>query len=166
MPQRIWARYATGLLLLAIVVLAADLRFWNVTHDSDLAASVSSDAPEKFNEAKQLAITGALPSKPGERYLLYNQPLFVIRSYAAIWQASALLGLPGDDASMRVGFTAYMIVFSLGTVALVDDFRFEAGAIVLGVVATTVKRPNFKSAPIEFSFDLGAPFWYRFEVFF
>jgi hypothetical protein len=34
------------------------------------------------------------------------------------------------------------------------------------VVAPAFKCPNFKSAPIEFSFDFGAPFWYRFEVFF
>ncbi|MEP7187747.1 MAG: glycosyltransferase family 39 protein, partial [Roseiflexaceae bacterium] len=119
MPQRTWARYSTSLLLLAVFVLAAGLRFWNVTHDADLAASVSSDAPEKFNEARQLAHEGTLPSKPGERYLLYNQPLFVIRSYAAIWQATARLGLPTDDQHMRVGFTAYMILFSLGTLVLV-----------------------------------------------
>jgi hypothetical protein len=128
MPQRIWARYATSLLLLAILVLAAGLRFWNVTHDSDLSASVSSDAPEKFNEARQLARAGTLPSEPNERYLLYNQPLFVIRSYAAIWQTIARLGLPTDDQRMRVGFTAYMILFSLGTLALV----FLIGQLVFG----------------------------------
>src|SRR4029079_6566343 len=97
MPHRIWARYSTSLLLLAILVLAAGLRFWNVTHDSDLSASVSSDAPEKFNEARQLARAGTLPSETSARYLLYNQPLFVIRSYAAIWQTLARLGLPTDD---------------------------------------------------------------------
>ena len=61
MPQRFWARYSASLLLM-ILVLAAGLRFWNVTHDSDLAASVSSDAPEKFLEARQLAIEATLPS--------------------------------------------------------------------------------------------------------
>src|SRR5215217_3317758 len=119
MPQRTFTRYSTSLLLLAILVLAAGLRFPNVTHDSDLAASVSPDAPEKFEEARQLAREGTLPSEPGKRYLLYNQPLFVIRSYAAIWQVGARLGLPTDDQRMRVGFTAYMIVLSLGTLALV-----------------------------------------------
>jgi hypothetical protein len=128
MPVRTWARYSTSLLLLAILVLAAGLRFWNVTHDSDLAASVSSDAPEKFAEARQLAREGAIASKPGERYLLYNQPLFVIRSYAAIWQAADLLGLPTDDQRMRIGFTAYMIVFSLGTLGLV----FLIGRLIFG----------------------------------
>src|SRR3954469_22955238 len=128
MPQRIWKRYSTSLLLLAIFMLAASLRFWNVTHDSDLAASVSPDAPEKFYEARQLAREGTIPSEPNERYLLYNQPMFVIRSYAAIWQASARLGLPTDDGRMRIGFTAYMILFSLGTLVLV----FLIGQLVLG----------------------------------
>jgi hypothetical protein len=131
MPQSTWTRYSTSLLLLAVFVLAAGLRFWNVTHDSDLAASVSSDAPEKFNEARQLAHEGTLSSKPGERYLLYNQPLFVIRSYAAIWQVAARLGLPTDDQRMRVGFTAYMILFSLGTLVLV----FLLGRLVFGEAA-------------------------------
>ncbi len=128
MPQPIWARYSTSLLLLAIFVLAAGLRFWNVTHDSDLSASVSPDAPEKFYEARQLAREGTLPSEPNQRYLLYNQPLFVIRSYAAIWQAIARMGLPTDDQRMRIGFTAYMILFSLGTLALV----FLIGRLVFG----------------------------------
>ena len=128
MLQRIWPRYLTHLLLLAIFVLAAGLRFWNVTHDSDLAASVSPDAPEKFEEAREEAREGTLPSELNERYLLYNQPLFVIRSYAAIWQACARLGLPTDDERMRIGFTAYMIVFSLGTLALV----FVIGNVVFG----------------------------------
>jgi len=128
MAQRTWPRYATSLLLIAILALAASLRFWNITHDSDLAASVSPDAPEKFYEARQLARAGTLPSEPGKRYLLYNQPLFVIRSYAAIWQASARLGLPTDDYHMRVGFTAYMILFSLGTLLLI----IVIGSVVFG----------------------------------
>ncbi|MEO7913584.1 MAG: glycosyltransferase family 39 protein [Roseiflexaceae bacterium] len=128
MPQRIWARYSTSLLLVAIFVLAVGLRFWNIGHDSDLAASVSSDAPEKFNQARQLAREGTLPSEPDKRYLLYNQPLFVIRSYAAIWKITALLGLPTDDQRMRVGFTAYVILFSLGTLVLV----FLIGRLVFG----------------------------------
>jgi hypothetical protein len=128
MPQRLWARYSAGLLLLAILVLAAGLRFWNVAHDSDLAASVSPDAPDKFYQAQQLAREGTLPSDPDKRYLLYNQPLFVIRSYAAIWQATARLGLPTDDQRMRVGFTAYMILFSLGTLVLV----FLIGRLLFG----------------------------------
>ena len=131
MSQRSWPRYATHLLLLAILLLAAGLRFWNVTHDSDLAASVSPDAPEKFYEARQLAREGTLPSEPGKRYLLYNQPLFVIRSYAAIWQGMARLGVQTDDRRMRVGFTAYMIMFSLGTLVVV----FLIGRLVLGQAA-------------------------------
>ncbi len=129
--QRTLARYSTSLLLLAILVLAAGLRFWNVTHDSDLSASVSQDAPEKFYEARQLARTGTLPGAPNERYLLYNQPLFVIRSYAAIWLTMARLGLPTDDQRMRVGFTAYMILFSLGTLVLV----FLLGQLVFSEAA-------------------------------
>jgi hypothetical protein len=127
-------RYSTHLLLLAILVLAAGLRFPNVTHDSDLAASVSPDAPEKFYEARQLAREGTIPSEPNKRYLLYNQPLFVIRSYAAIWHATARLGLPTDDQRMRVGFTAYMILFSLGTLALV----FLIGQMVFGEPAAAL----------------------------
>src|SRR5689334_22833108 len=110
MAQRSWPRYATSLLLLAILILAAALRFPNVTHDSDLTAPVSPDAPDKFYQARELALDGSISSEPGERYLLYNQPLFVIRSYAAIWQTSTRLGLPTDDERMRVGFTAYMIL--------------------------------------------------------
>src|SRR5512134_1620085 len=105
MRHHAWVRYSTSLLLLAILVLAAGLRFWNVGHDSDLSASVSPDAPEKFHEARQLATTGTLTSEPDKRYLLYNQPLFVIRSYAAIWKTMSLLGLPTDDQRMRIGFT-------------------------------------------------------------
>src|SRR5215813_8908063 len=119
MPQRVYARQATMLLLFAILLLAAALRFWNVAHDSDLSASVSPDAPDKFYQARQLATKGTLPSEPNKRYLLYNQPLFVIRSYAAIWKTVSLLGLPTDDQRMRIGFTAYMILFSLGEIVLV-----------------------------------------------
>src|SRR5690242_479457 len=128
MSEHTWSRYSVTLLLIAILVLAAGLRFWNVTHDSDLSASVSPDAPEKFEEARHLAREGFIPSEPDQRYLLYNQPLFVIRSYAAIWRASAWLGLPTDDQRMRVGFTAYMIMFSLGTVALI----FLIGRLAFG----------------------------------
>jgi hypothetical protein len=37
---------------------------------------------------------------------------------------------------------------------------------VFGFVAAAFEGPDLKSAPIEFRFDFGAPFWYRFQVFF
>jgi hypothetical protein len=54
----------------------------------------------------------------------------------------------------------------LGPAFLFDDFVFESGATVFGLVATVFQGPNFKGALIELSFDLGAPFGYRFLVFF
>jgi hypothetical protein len=145
MAQYWLSRYVPGLLLLAILVLGAGLRFPNVTHDSDLAASVSPDAPEKFYEARQLAREGMIASEPDERYLLYNQSLFIVRSYAAIWQASAWLGLPTDDQRMRVGFTAYMILLSLGTLELV---------FLIGLLVFSESAPALLAALLFASFPV------------
>ena len=111
-----------------MLLLAAGLRFWNVEHDSDLSVVFSQDARNYFYQAKDLATKGDIPTAPNQRYLLYRQPLFIIRSYAAIWSALDRVGLAGDDRRMRIGYTIYIILFSLGTVVLV----FQLGNIVLG----------------------------------
>ncbi len=107
------------MLFAVILLLAAGLRFWNVDYDSDLSQTFSGDAREKFENAKLLATTGEIPSSTDYRSQLYRQPLFLIRSYGAIWKATILLGLDGSDGQMREGFTAYVILYSLGTTALV-----------------------------------------------
>ena len=126
--QRFWARHGTGVLLAVILFVAAGLRFWNVEHDSDPSRVFSGDARKKFHYAKLLVTEGRIPTEPNERYELYRQPLFLIRSYGAIWKAMDLMGVAGNDEQMRKGFTAYMILLSLGTVVLV----FLLGEIVLG----------------------------------
>jgi hypothetical protein len=125
-PTVVLWRQQSSVVLVAILLLAAGLRFWNVTHDSDLSATVSTDARGKFIDVKHLVTEGDIPTDPNQRYELFNQPLFLIRSYGAIWKAMSLIGLDTDDERMRIGFTAYMILLSLGTVALV----FLLGKIV------------------------------------
>src|SRR5690242_10182540 len=103
--QPVWTQHRIGILLVAVLLLAAGLRFWNVEHDSDLSVIFSRDARNYFQQAKDLATTGDIHVNPNQRYLLYRQPLFIIRSYAAIWWALDRVGLAGDDRRMRVGYT-------------------------------------------------------------
>jgi hypothetical protein len=55
---------------------------------------------------------------------------------------------------------------SFGPSPLFDDLDFQARATVFGFVAAVFQCSNFKGALIELSFDLSAPFGYRFLVFF
>jgi hypothetical protein len=55
---------------------------------------------------------------------------------------------------------------SLGAIALVNDFVFQAAAVVLCLVALVFQSSNLKGALIELVFDLGAPLGYRFQLFF
>src|SRR5262249_40063574 len=103
MLHRIWPQNRTGVLLGVVLLLAAGLRLWNVDHDTDLSVVFSEDARSYFSMAKQLATSGAILTRPDQRYLLYRQPLFIIRSYAAIWRALDLMNLAGDDTRMRIG---------------------------------------------------------------
>ena len=45
---------------------------------------------------------------------------------------------------------------------LFDYFVFKTGAAHFRIIAAVLQGPNFKGALIELSFDLGAPFRYRF----
>jgi len=109
----------TAILLAIILLLAAGLRFWNVEHDTDLSRTFSGDARGKFGRAQLIASGGEISTTPEERYRLYRQPLFLTQSYGTIWRVMDLLGLDASDEGMRMGFNAYMILFSLATVVLV-----------------------------------------------
>jgi hypothetical protein len=117
-----------GLILVMIVLLAAGLRFWNVTHDSDLAHVLKLDARNKFAYAKSLATEGEIRTPPGRRYRLYRQPMFLLKSYAGIWRGVKILGFNPSDRTMRIGFNAYLIVMSLAVVVLV----YRLGHLVTG----------------------------------
>ena len=114
-----WAEKNSRLLLILILVLAAGLRFWNVTHglDRPLAISVDDDADKKFASARSLALEGDVHLPAYRRHLLYRQPMFLLRSYAGIWRTVSVLGLHPSDRTMRIGFNAYLIVISAKSAA-------------------------------------------------
>ncbi|HPA80926.1 MAG TPA: glycosyltransferase family 39 protein [Thermoanaerobaculales bacterium] len=123
-----WAEKNSRLLLILILVLAAGLRFWNVTHglDRPLAISVDDDADKKFASARSLALEGDVHLPAYRRHLLYRQPMFLLRSYAGIWRTVSVLGFHPSDRTMRIGFNAYLIVMSLVVAVLV----FHLGRLV------------------------------------
>lgn len=109
----------TAIFLAIILILAASLRFWNVEHDTDLSRTFSGDARGKFGLAQVIATGGEFSMTLEERYRLYRQPLFLIKSFGTIWRVTNLLGIDASDEGMRMGFNAYMILFSLATIVLV-----------------------------------------------
>ena len=117
--RRLLSQHKALILLAGILLLAAGLRFWNVAHDTQYPLVFSGDALNKYEQARLLATEGEIPSSPEDRYLLYRQPFFLIGSYATLWRMTKMAGLSFSDVQMRLGFNAYMILFSLATVVLV-----------------------------------------------
>ncbi|MDX1416523.1 MAG: glycosyltransferase family 39 protein [Candidatus Promineifilaceae bacterium] len=114
-----WSGKKTLFFLIMILLLAAGLRFWNVEHDTDLQRVFSGDARNKFERAQLLATTGEIPMAAEDRYRLYRQPYFLTGSYSIVWRLANMSGLDFSERQMRVGFNAYIILFSLATVVLV-----------------------------------------------
>ncbi|MGD2049683.1 MAG: glycosyltransferase family 39 protein, partial [Chloroflexota bacterium] len=88
-------------------------------HDTDPDRTFSGDARGKFGRAQQIAMGEEITMSSEERIRLYRQPLFLTQSYGSIWRVTDLLGLDASDEAMRLGFNAYIILFSLATVVLV-----------------------------------------------
>lgn len=155
-----------GILLVAVLLLAAALRFWNVTHDTDFSVVFSQDARSHFNQAKQLATAGNLATDdPAERYVVFRQPWFVIGSYATIWRALDRAGLAGDDTRMRLGFNVYMVLFSLATVALVfllaraifgDDYQALFASLLFAAFPVSVVGSLYVKEDIPLMFWFAA----------